>query len=60
MGLIAKRKEYGISQRQLAFKIGVSPQLVSKWEAGLQDMPPRHARKIAKILGCNWKDLYED
>lgn len=55
-----KRKNNKLSQTQLAEMIGVSQKLVSFWETGRQEMPIRHAKKIAKVLKCNWKDLYDD
>ncbi len=55
-----KRKQKGYKQKEIAKAIGVSQQLISKWESRKQEMPIRHAKKISELLGCNWKDLYED
>ncbi len=54
------KKEYGLRQKDIAKITGVAQQLVSKWENGLREMPIRHAKKIAKELKINWKDLYDD
>ncbi len=54
------RKNKGYNQQDIAKEIGVTQQLVSKWEKGIQDMPPRHAKKIAEFLDCDWRDLYEE
>ncbi len=50
----------GISQKKLADKIGVSQKIISAWEVGSRELPVRHAKKIAEVLDCKWKDLYED
>ncbi len=54
------RREKKISQRKLAKLIGVYQQHISLWENGKLQLPIKHAKTIAKELGCSWKDLYED
>ncbi len=54
------RKDKGLTQQDIANIIGLTSRVVSLWEIGKQDMPPRHAKKIAESLNCNWKDLYDD
>ena len=39
--------------------IGVSQKLISIWETGRQELPVRQARKLAEVLGCDWKELYD-
>lgn len=55
-----KRKKAVLKQAELAKAIGVSQRLISKWELGQQEMPVRHAKKIAEVLGCDWKELYDE
>ncbi len=54
------RAKAGLSQKDVSKIVKVSSQHVSRWETGIQQLPIKHAKKIAKILNCNWKDLYED
>ncbi len=60
MNLKEFRRLKGISQQKLADEIGVSQKIISAWEIGSRELPVRHAKKIAKVLDCNWKDLYKD
>ena len=53
------RTKYGMSQERLAELIGLKRAIISAWERGTRDMPVRHAKKISKVFGCDWKDLYE-
>lgn len=55
-----KRKKVRLKQVELGKAIGVSQRLISKWELGQQEMPVRHAKKIAGVLGCDWKELYDE
>ena len=51
------RKEKGITQEQLADKVGVSPQAVSKWE--LSSYPdPQLLPAIADYLGVTIDELF--
>lgn len=44
------RKQKGISQAELASKLGVTQQAVGKWESGQILSRPRHGGRIAEIL----------
>lgn len=57
--LKGKRKDAKLSQTELGKLIGVGQQLVSFWELGKREIPVRHAKKLARVLGCDWKDLYD-
>lgn len=47
------RRERGLIQRQLAAKIGSSPETVSNWELG-KSYPIRHSIfKLARALDCD-------
>ena len=45
----AARAIIGLSQRQLAKRLGVSPQAVSKWEGGIGEASRANARKLADL-----------
>lgn len=54
------RKEKNISQEQLAEKIGVTRQAVSRWETG-KSLPDIHTlHKISKILDISIEDFVDD
>ena len=54
--LRAKRKEMGMSQKQLAFKIGFSEKTVSKWESG-KAMPSLEVfAQLCNILGWDSRE----
>lgn len=59
MGLKEKRKAKGLNQTEFAKAIGLKQSVVSAWEVGVQELPVRHAKAIATVLECDWKDLYE-
>ena len=54
----ARRKALGISQAQLAERIGVNTSAVGMWELG--ERKPRHEKipKLAEALGCTIGNLY--
>ena len=50
----------GMSQDELAKKVGVNYRTISSYETGARDMPVRIAKKIGKVLNIDWWILYED
>ncbi len=45
------RRSQGLTQAELANKIGVSPEAISKWESGKYAPSPENKRKLYRILG---------
>lgn len=54
------RKENNKSQEQLADKLGVSRQAVSKWESGISVPDMEKMMQLCKVLNCNLEDLLDD
>lgn len=54
---VSLREESGITQKELAKKIGVKPKLVAMWEKGL--CPPRADKilDLASVLGVQTTEL---
>lgn len=53
------RKKAGLTQKQLAEKLGVAQGAVANWEAGDRKPNIVTLKKIAKILGCTADELLE-
>lgn len=51
------RKEKGLTQEDIASKITISPQAVSKWENGNSEPDLDTLDKLADILGCSVDEL---
>lgn len=51
------RKQKKLSQEELAFKLGVSRQAVSKWESGAAFPETEKMMSICKIFDCSLDDL---
>lgn len=51
------RKRKGISQEELADRIGVSRQAVSKWENGTSDPSTSNLLAIARLYGVSAEEL---
>lgn len=49
----AARALTGLSQRALAKRLDVSPQAISKWEAGESEPTRKNARALAELAGCS-------
>lgn len=54
-----KRKQNGISQKELAQRLGVKQASVCLWESGKNLPRVGRLQKIAEILGCTVEDLFE-
>lgn len=58
--LAKERKNNNLSQEQLADKLGVSRQAVSKWESSASYPDMDKIIQITKILNCTLEDLLDD
>ena len=58
--LVVLRKKNNMSQEQLADKLGVSRQAVSKWELGSSVPDMEKMMQLCIILNCNLEDLVDD
>lgn len=56
--IVAIRKEKGMSQAELAQKMGVKPQTISQYERGLTHPKPATIKKFADALGVDAAELY--
>ena len=52
------RKERGMTQKELALKLGVVPSRVSNWENGTNSMDINTLFKICNILSVSINDIY--
>ena len=53
----AYRKQYGMSQAELAKRVGVERSAVAKWESGKSLPQAAHLVKLAEIFGCSVDEL---
>ena len=51
------RKRLGLTQEQLAERVGVSAQAVSKWETGAADPSTANLLALAKLYGVSPEEL---
>ena len=51
------RKEKGMSQEELAERLGVSRQAVSKWESSTSDPSTSNLLALAKLYGISAEEL---
>ena len=54
------RKQQGWSQEELAMKLGVSRQSVSKWESGASDPSTTNLMALAKLFGTTAEELLKE
>lgn len=52
------RKEKGLTQSELAKKIGVTSTTISSWEIGRNAPYPRYIPKLAEVLGVSSKQIF--
>ncbi|OLT10929.1 hypothetical protein BJF78_28325 [Pseudonocardia sp. CNS-139] len=55
--LAQARKAAGLTQEELAHRVGVERSTVGRWEAGESEPQPWHRRKLAQHLGVTPNDL---
>lgn len=55
-----ERETKGISQQELATRVGITRQALSAVERGLALPNVENAKKIAEVLGIRWWDFYEE
>ena len=53
------RKNKGVTQRELAYRLGISEQAVSKWEKNLSNPSTKNLLQIAKIFGVSITYFYQ-
>ena len=51
--------EKHLNQKQLAEKLGVPQDTLSKWETGKIAPSLKHLYKLEEVLQCTLKDLFE-
>lgn len=54
------RKDRGLMQKEIAEKLGVSSQAVSKWETGQGTPKFEHIPLLASLFGVSIDYLFED
>lgn len=60
MNLKKIRKDKGLTQNELAKKLGMRPSAISRYEHEFRSPNLKTAQKLAEILGCSIDDLIED
>ncbi len=55
-----KRLEKGLTQKQLAELTGLTQSAISRYEKGTRRPTPEHAKLIAKVLGFDWTEFFEE
>ena len=55
--LRAAREAAGLTQTQLADKVGVQQRDISRWETGRREPGVLIVKKMAQALGCSMDDL---
>ena len=58
--LLKYRKLHNFSQEELAEKIGVSRQAVSKWESGLSDPNTTNLISLGRLFGVTAESLLKE
>lgn len=56
--LIALRKGAGLTQEELAQKIGVTLQTISRWENGMFIPNPKYIKKLAELFDVKGSEIF--
>lgn len=51
------RESKGLTQLQVAYQLGVSPQTVYNWERGAREPKARHLQQLAALYGVSASDV---
>ena len=60
MGIKELRLAAGLTQEQLAKKMGLDQGAISHWERGKTSPLRKYHKKLAKVLGCTVDDLLKE
>lgn len=60
MNLLKLRKASGMTQDEVAERIGVVQSAVAMWESGMQKPRADKLPILAKLYGCTIDELFED
>ena len=52
------RREKGITQAQLAERLGIKQPMIARWETGKRKPKIETLMRIAKALGVQWTELW--
>lgn len=58
--LAARRKEKGLTQAELAQRVGIAQRTVAAYESGERRPSVKVAKKIGEVLGIFWTVFYEE
>lgn len=58
--LAARRKEKGLTQAELAHRVGIAQRTVAAYEGGERRPSVDVAKRLARELGMNWTEFYDD
>ena len=58
--IVRLRKSNGMSQEELADKLGVSRQAISRWEMGTSDPSTSNLFALAKLYGISVEELLKE
>lgn len=56
--LKAARVNAGLTQKEVAEKIGISPQSYNYWENNIEDIPLSKVKIVAEAIGVDWVDIF--
>ncbi len=51
------RKEQGLTQLQVAYRVGVTPATVSNWERGVYEPKVTQLRALARLFAVSMDDI---
>ena len=58
-GLRAMREKHGLTQRELAKRLGVTQNYIPALEAGTRNPGPKLRRSLMELFQCDFEDLFQ-